>query len=252
MNNIFSYNNFLFYHHKFIDYHYTDNRKGAPFNYLAYMVSGHSKIVSADKTIFTNAGNVFFIPKNLGYQSYWYGENIDFLSFGFSDLNTADNIKYDLQIVSCDKSATEKVMNIPTVGASIDCDTLCAFYGAMSAVIPYMKYISSCKKELIVEKAKNYIYKNPACNIPDVATHCLVSEPYLYNLFKKVEKSTPNCFKQKILCQKSIELLTTTDKTVEEISSILNFSSASYFRKVLKKHTGETPRRIRNNFHAGL
>ena len=43
----------------------------------------------------------------------------------------------------------------------------------------------------------------------------------------------------------AVELLTTTDKTVEEISSLLRFSSAAYFRKVLRKHTGLTPKQIR-------
>jgi len=41
--------------------------------------------------------------------------------------------------------------------------------------------------------------------------------------------------------------LLTTNKTVEEIASLINFSSASYFRKVLKKHTGSTPSEIRKN-----
>ena len=44
---------------------------------------------------------------------------------------------------------------------------------------------------------------------------------------------------------KAVELLITTDMQVEEISSLLNFSSTSYFRKVLYKHTGKTPREIR-------
>lgn len=247
MNNVFFYNNFLFYRHTFVNYHYTDNRAGVPLNYLAYMIKGYSKIVSADKTIYVNEGDVFYIPKNLGYQSYWYGDNIDFLSFGFSDLNINENVKFDLQTIPYDKSVFEKVISIPTVGTSIDCDALCAFYGAMSAVIPYLKYATFEKKELIVEKAKSYIYQNPDCTIPDVAQHCLVSEPYLYTLFNKATNSTPNDFRQKILCQKGIELLTTTDKTIEEISGVLNFSSSSYFRKVLKKHTGRTPREIRKN-----
>ena len=38
-----------------------------------------------------------------------------------------------------------------------------------------------------------------------------------------------------------------TDKKIEEISSMLNFSSSSYFRKILKQHTGKTPREIRKN-----
>lgn len=55
----------------------------------------------------------------------------------------------------------------------------------------------------------------------------------------------PNEFKRKILCEKGIELLNTTGKAVEEISSILGLSSGSYFRKLLKRYTARTPKEIR-------
>ena len=56
---------------------------------------------------------------------------------------------------------------------------------------------------------------------------------------------TPNEYRQIRLCEIGIELLSTTDKKVEEICNILHFSSSSYFRKILKKYTGCTPSEIR-------
>ena len=53
--------------------------------------------------------------------------------------------------------------------------------------------------------------------------------------------------KQEILCEKAVQLLTTTDLSVEEISNRLLFSSSSYFRKIFKKYTGKTPRQIRKD-----
>ena len=69
----------------------------------------------------------------------------------------------------------------------------------------------------------------------------------MYSLFKKRVGTTPNDFRQRVLCDMGIELLLTTDKKVEEISDMLSFSSGSYFRKVLKKQTGATPREIRKS-----
>jgi transcriptional regulator GlxA family with amidase domain len=40
-------------------------------------------------------------------------------------------------------------------------------------------------------------------------------------------------------------MLTTTNKSVQEISDILGFSSTSYFRKILKLYTDKTPLKIR-------
>ena len=53
--------------------------------------------------------------------------------------------------------------------------------------------------------------------------------------------------KQEIFCERAAELLITTDLSVEEISAMLSFSSSSYFRKIFKKHTGQTPLQIRKN-----
>ncbi len=57
----------------------------------------------------------------------------------------------------------------------------------------------------------------------------------------------PNEYRQRRLCECGIELLISTDKNLEEIATLLDFSSGSYFRRVLKKHTGKTPREIRGS-----
>ena len=247
MNEIILNDNFVFNNYIFTHRHYTDNRKGSPRNYLAYMIKGQVKIVSDSKTMLINEGDVFYIPKNLSYQSYWYGEGeINFLSFGFLSLNTNENLKFELQVVPCEKQIIEKILAIPTQGKNVNCKTLSLFYDVMSAINPNLKYQSESKDEIIVEKIEHCIQKNPHCSIAEVASMCMISEPYLYTLFKKVTHITPNDYKQKILCEMGIELLLTTDKKIEEITTILKFSSSSYFRKVFFKHMGMTPREARH------
>ena len=56
---------------------------------------------------------------------------------------------------------------------------------------------------------------------------------------------TPHALRQKILVEKAVELLTTTDIPIEEVSDRLGFSSSSYFRKILFAQTGKTPSAIR-------
>ena len=51
--------------------------------------------------------------------------------------------------------------------------------------------------------------------------------------------------KHRLQTEKAVTLLTATDLSVEEISSQLGFSSAAYFRRVLRQITGKTPREIR-------
>ena len=248
MNRIIFSDNFKFFNLKFTGCHYTDNRKGSPMNYLAYMIKGDANIVSENKTIQIQEGDVFYIPKNLSYQSYWHGDDeIDFLSFGFLELNTKENTKFELQRIPCDKKVTEKIIQIPTSGETVDCKTLSLFYDVMSEIIPNLTYSSENKEEITVEKIKHCIRSHPYSSLHEIAGLCAVSEPYLYALFKKITHTTPNDYRQKVLCEMGMELLLTTDKKVEEITDLVHFSSSSYFRKVLKKHTGSTPREIRKN-----
>jgi AraC-like DNA-binding protein len=85
------------------------------------------------------------------------------------------------------------------------------------------------------------------CSIDEVAKHCHVCESVIYNAFRKTMGTTPNAQRLRLLCERAVELLTTTDRPIEEISAKLGFSSSAYFRKILHKHTGMTPTEIRKN-----
>lgn len=244
MNNALLYDNFEFYDYNFTSYHHNTNI-GSRKNHLVVLIKGHAKITYDNTTVHINEGDIFFIPQNFKYQSFWYGDVINFRSFGFLDLSITENQTFSFQTIHPNQTSLKKVLEIPTNGAYIDCKALSCFYDAMAEIFPTIIYSNPNKRLAIIEKAKKYITENPNVSIPQVADACKISEPYLYSLFKKYAQMTPNDFRQKTLCQKGITLLTTTDKTVEEISCSLGFSSSAYFGKVLRKHTNFSPREIR-------
>ena len=227
---------------------YIDNRDGCPMNFFGYVIKGHCRIVSEKKTLVVREHELFYIPEDLSYESYWAPNDgkLAHLSFGFHELNADDVAKYELQKIACDDRIRSMLFDIP-LGSPITCAALSRFYRFLAAVFPIMEREVLDKECAIVEAAKRYIAANPNCSVPDIAKACFISEPYLYLLFRKVLGMTPNDYRQSVLCQIGINLLNTTTKSVEEISEILGFSSCSYFRKILKKHTGCTPRDIRKN-----
>lgn len=244
MNAVIFSNNYYFVKYDYTNFHYTDNRAGSPRNYLAYMLNGSARIVSNKRTLAVKAGDVFFIPKGLNYQSFWYGEpNVSLLSFGFYDLNIHESLSFGLQTVDCDKETLRLLEKIPT--GAVTCHSLSVFYSVMESLLPSLNTSVENRNESIINRAKQCIRENPFASVPDVADMCSMSTSYLYTLFKRVTGTTPNSYRQKILCEHAIELLTSTDKKVDEISDILKFSSGSYFRKVFKKYTGKTPMDIR-------
>ena len=250
MNNIELSPCFNFLKLRFSKYHCTDNSAGAPHYYFAYMEKGNAKIVSKTKTIYINEGDIFYIPKNLSYFSYWYGnDEISFHSYGMGATLASDANFLDLQVIKCPKELAIKLSQIPTTGTDVSAEVIGNFYSTVAKILPYMErnYYSTGQKILIT--AQNHLRAMPHCTNSQLANICNISIPYLYKIFKKYEYSSPNSYRQKVLCDKASEILATTDLSIEEISSMLKFSSAAYFRKIFKEHTGTTPSNFRKIHH---
>ena len=247
MKDIILSNNFNFNFFVIDKYKYTDNRKGSPYHYLAYMERGSSKIVSNDITINIKAGDFFYIPKGLPYQSYWCSEDeIRFLSLGFLFFPESENKEYLLQKINMDEDLKARIKKIPPE-TETDSFILGEFYSILASLIPVMEYTVHHSKKHILEKAEKYVFENTGCKVSDIAKHCLLSESGLYKIFKEESDLTPNELIQKIRCKKAVVMLTTTNKSVEEISDSLEFSSTSYFRKLLYKFTQKKPMEIRKS-----
>jgi len=241
------FDSFRFNTYAWSKYRYTDNRAGSPYHYLAYMEKGHSKIVSEGITINISPGDVFYIPEGLPYQSYWYSDDeICFRSFGFHFFPESATKQFLLQTVECSDELKAQILRIPT-GVPTDSLLLGAFYSVWASILPTLKHSNTNPNRDVVEKASSYIYRNTDCKVSDIAKHCLLSESALYHIFKKEAHFTPNEMIQKAKVNKAVLLLTTTNKSVQQISDALNFSSTSYFRKILHRHTGMTPREIRKS-----
>ena len=102
------------------------------------------------------------------------------------------------------------------------------------------------KRELF-SKARHYIYRNTEFKVSDLARYCGMSESGLYAFFRSYANTTPIEEKKRILVQKAITLLVSTDLTVESIAARLGFDSIAYLRKIIKAQTGRTPSEIRSS-----
>lgn len=223
-------------------YHYTDARRGAANNYIGMLEQGRCRIVSDSVTIEAGPGEPFFIPKGLRYQSYWYGEDSILLrSCGFAFFPEAQKSSFPLQklpVFLCDA-----VRRIPLDGHP-DSTALGALFSLLGTALNVMEQSSGVSSVRLLEHATEYMRLHPDCRMTKVARHCGISESALYAAFRR-EGSTPNKVRQELLIREAVRLLTTTDASVQDISDRLNFSSASYFRKVLREHTGKTPSQLR-------
>ena len=224
-------------------YRYTDVRHGAAMHFLVYMRQGTARFVGRDQTVILPQGQFLYIPKGEPYQSYWQAEEqILFDSIGFQWFPEGENGSYIMQAVAADD--TMRCLADAIAGdRQVTSKSLTSFFQLLSLALPKMSR-GNAEGDMF-QKVQHYLYRHPNAGMSSVAEYCNVSQSGLYSIFARWGWGTPNDLRQRIRVEKAVELLQTTEKSIEWISDSLGFSSASYFRKILKKHTGKTPTAVR-------
>lgn len=215
-------------------------RSGVPKHFLGYILSGHARVVAENIKIEMDAGDLFYIPKGLEYQSYWDpDEVVSWYSFGFEILPDAEDRLFSLQKLPYgddEKALIDKIANEKS------CITIGYLFELLGMLLPKM---CTCDGRKMVSTVEMLLRTEPRCSVEALAKKCKMSVSGFYSAFRREAGKTPNEFRKEILVQCAEELLQTTDMPVEEISAVLGFSSSSYFRKVLREKAGKTPRDIR-------
>lgn len=128
---------------------------------------------------------------------------------------------------------------------------------AASMVLLILGYLSYTNKNIqfadkgIVNKvneAKVIMTENPKTSPQDVAKLLNISYSGFRKIFRKYTGMSPSqyCIQQKIY--RSKEFLISTDKSIMEISDILQFDSTYYFSTSFKNKTGMSPTEFRKKY----
>lgn len=251
MNDAVFLKNFVFNEFNYQKPHHTDNSHGVEHHFLGFMKHGSAVIVSQHLKIELKKGDMFYIPKGCRYHSYWKTSDDYVLldSIGFLYFPSLSPDGYILQKINCDSRilqmfeplSKDKTINTASIGR------LYSLLGQLEGVLIKQ---SGERSDRIIERLILLMNEDHTCCISDYAEKCGVSEGLLYLYCKTKLKKTPNRLRQEIACRKAIELLCTTNFSVENICEKCGFSSTSYFRKVLASVSGKTPTEIRKNTHS--
>lgn len=227
---------------------YSRQIESCPLNFFRRIISGKVRIISAQEDLQLQQGDYFFIPKGLKYRVYWSCENgkIEFSSFGFTLFPLARHADLRPQKLDCSPEEIALFRELERDN-EVNPSSVGSLYRFLGAVLPKMSVSPRSKSDLILDAALAFMHSNLGYTIADVARHCGISECNLFIKFRKHLGKTPVEIRHQILSEKATKLLATTDLSIEEISSQLGFSSSSYFRKILKATTGQTPTQIRNS-----
>ncbi len=243
MNNIDFANSFSFGKYRF-SYRQTDHSDGLLGNYIVVMKEGNGKIITAGETVYVEKGDFLFIPDRCKYVSRWTGNPVvEFDTFVFPFFPER-SLKPGLQKVK----GTDEMLELYTKIAdtrSADCYSIGVLYQILGIMLPMMESKDESKHEKLIGAAISYMKDNVHLSVKEIADKLMVSESSFYAAFKDITGLTPVKMRQRMQVEKAIDLLISTDMTVQAISETVGFNSPQYFRKVLLKETGKTPKVIR-------
>jgi AraC-like DNA-binding protein len=96
---------------------------------------------------------------------------------------------------------------------------------------------------LLIERAKDYLTSHHAepFIMSHLTEHTRCSRTRLFQAFKQETGMTPVDWLQRFRVGKVVELLQTTNRTLDDIASEVGLTSAAYLCHVVKQYTGKTP-----------
>ncbi|HKJ41917.1 MAG TPA: response regulator, partial [Sunxiuqinia sp.] len=92
-----------------------------------------------------------------------------------------------------------------------------------------------------VQELINLNLSSPDLNVEFLVEKIGISRTLFFKRMKSASGYAPNEYLRIIKMKEAAKLLTTTDKSISEISYAVGFTDSNYFSKTFKKHFGETP-----------
>lgn len=251
MDNIFLYNQYAFQTYSYNHIHHCDNSVGLETHYVARIISGSVKMITnGNQECFFKKGDVFYLPKGMKYHSLWKGcpenEKIEWESYRFTVFPSNSGKVYRAQCIDVDCRESE-ILDKLSEKMEVTVESVGLFYLLLGSILKKMEEDKNDSKQILLERAKEYISKNPDFKVPQLAKYCNMSESALYAFFRDFGKTSPIEMKNKIKVERAVLMLESTDDSIEKISESLGFSNSAYFRKTVKRYTGMTPMKIRKN-----
>lgn len=122
------------------------------------------------------------------------------------------------------------------------------------AIRYFTEYMAGQQKDKIYSKTvmrcMDYICRhlNRPVRVADIADYVQKNPDYLSSLFKKETGKTITAYLMESKLQAAEDMLLDSDCSCAEVSAAFAFSSQSYFTKMFRQYTGETPRKFREKY----
>lgn len=92
-------------------------------------------------------------------------------------------------------------------------------------------------------------FRNPDFGVETAAREMRLHRTTLFRIYRDKRGITPSAFLQRTRLRHGLELLREGFLTITEVALASGYRDPNYFSKVIRRATGESPRRVRNTVH---
>lgn len=241
--------------------YFWDSKKRASEHWvLQYTVDGEGEICINDKSHRLNKGDAFIIniPGNHYYRlppasKQWEVLYIEFSKEADVFLNKFISSEGNIININEDSRFLALMFNVyrELIEDRIDSIYKCSSYGyqlIMELLNEFTTKVINNEKDTVVVACKNYIDKNyyKPIGLDDLTTITKLSKYHLLRKFKEEMGTTPGNYLIRIRLEKAMELILSTDDSIDTIAKKVGFSCGNYFSKVFRKNIKVSPLEFKN------
>ena len=236
-----------------VDGSWCGNAVRSQYSRLYFIKSGSFYIIDNDgnRTDFKE-GKAYLVPSGTSYTYGCEKENEHYYFhirlYGADKIDVLAKLK---KVVSCnpfhDLELLSQMIGQKTTTASLVIKS--AIYNSLSDLaLNYGHLLNTPSFSFEINSAVDFISENltAALTVSEIATAVNIANSTLSAKFKKEVGVSVSEYLDYRLILSAMELLTTTEKSISEISDILGYSDQFYFSRRFKKRYGISPKKFRN------
>ncbi len=228
-----------------------------PHSCLALLLEGSAVFTIDNNQISVGKGELIYVPITSTYISQWSGTpDVSYISLHFafdSPKMFYEQSNYFLQKVLVKDFADMKakfqyILEHLNGEYSQQISSLGKFYNIISDVFPHLKKKEHKPLDESMQKVIEYIQMHcgEQIRVSNLCQICNMSISHFHMCFKKSTGMSAIKYKNMVSIKKAIPLLINEkEKSIDEISLELGFSSPEYFRRTFKNFMGKSPREYR-------
>ncbi len=221
------------------------------YNGFICIKSGSCRYTDSGGSFVMSDGAVAYVPLNSKHLFEILSDSIEFYRIDFSVTVNNEKVFFSKTPIKLSDNAPQECFEALAYLATnfIGYENTVEKTEKMCTVFRTLLWSDNSNTKKRIEPALRYISEAPARRIDckELSKLCFLGTSQFYSLFKQETGTTPLEYRNNLLVRQSIILLESTDRSINEISSMLGFESTAYFSRFFKKHTGRSPMKYRKN-----